>query len=92
MHKQEFVETAPTYYALAVIAFARKHPQPFTETSLMRHYRYGTEDGFDDGPGNYLQKKELLDAALAWLLEQDMLSVVPDKFAPSIYGLSPNFS
>jgi hypothetical protein len=90
MDKTRFIDVAPTYYALAVMAYmARNNNAAISHTSLMRDYGNGANN--PDEYYCYLEKEELLDAAFQWLAENLIITVTYDDFAPPIYRPSSEF-
>lgn len=91
MDKKEFIDYGPVYYALAIAAFTRQRPQPFTVFDVVAENTYPVPDTYPEESDNYLRHELLVSAAINWLVEKDFLTVIPDRFGDPIYGQSPNF-
>jgi hypothetical protein len=83
MDKGTFVEKAPIYYAMAVLAFFERNPSAvISEATLRGFYTVSDDDMVEDYC--FLQKAVLLDRAIAWLVGQRVISVTADDFGPPI--------
>jgi hypothetical protein len=86
MDKSSFIELAPMYYAIAIRAyFEGVHSESVvSRASLRKEYL------FDDGSGSpelqtFLENEVLLDRAIQWLLDEDMIDIIEDDFAPPLF-------
>lgn len=86
MDKAKFVELAPTYYAIAIRAyFEGRHSESVaSRATLKKAYSYEDESGSPD-LRTYLENDVLLDCAIRWMIDQDLLGVIEDDFGPSLY-------
>lgn len=90
MDKAEYIESAPTYYALAIAAVLEKAPGPMTEYKIQGHYT--RQDDGDPEPVSLLGRTLIWQRALVWLEARKLISVKYDRFGPPIYFKSPDFN
>ena len=80
MDKSDFVKSAPGYYALAIAKFMRANYQSFRD-AIVEHY------------GDYLLgRHELFVAGLEILLENGVVEIFSDDFAPPVLKLMRDHS
>lgn len=92
MDKSRFVEVSPFYYALAIITHMQRNwGGPVSRSSLVRAFTHASETGDPEEYYCLLEKELLLDKAISWLVEQEMIAVIPDEFGPPIYQQTASF-
>jgi len=92
MDKDRFLETAPRYYALALVWFFMRRPLALAPLSAITG-TYATSDEADpEEPRSLIEKVPLLDQAVQWLEQLGLLSVYPDDFAPTLFSRPSDFS
>src|SRR6266498_4158599 len=77
MDKPEFIEKAPTYYALGIALALRSGSGARTIQEL--------DESFERSNYRYFQKERLVDQALKILLDSDVLEIIEDDFGPPLY-------
>lgn len=91
MDKGEFLVEAPKYYALAIAHYLRGSSGYVTATSVIGEFSFEVDE-IPDTRFNYLEKEHLLKRALDWLVEEGLISVISDPFAPAIYAQAESFT
>jgi hypothetical protein len=90
MDKAEYIELAPTYYALAIAAVLLNKSGPMTEYKIRSEYP-ADDDGSPD-PGTLLDRILVWQRAISWLEARKMISVRFDRFGPPIYFKAEDFT
>jgi hypothetical protein len=89
MDKAEFVNIAPKYYSLAIIAYLIQHisfVEGITAETFSGHYSNEEDHTY------YVPRWKLFDLAVACLVQEGMIDVVSDPFGPSIISPSESFT
>jgi hypothetical protein len=91
VEKDQFIEVAPRYYALAVISeFGRE----FTTTTRRQIIEYFSEQGDSSDPEDLryrVKDGRLLERALSLLQEEGLIIVEVDHFGPELISPTDNF-
>jgi hypothetical protein len=85
MDKAEFIELAPQYYSVAIIAYLSQHRAwAVSRQEFLDHY--SINKGW-----SYLGRDKIFEIAVTWLLQKGVIRLVPDPFGPPIIVTSPDF-
>lgn len=88
MDKARFLERAPLTYAVAIVDYLESKSGDAYDQDIRD--RFSNFD--DDGPQyELLADHAIFEAALKWLIQKDMISIVEDDFGPSIIQSNENF-
>jgi hypothetical protein len=88
MDKKQFVERAPIYYALAIVAYFKDTALQVASLGAMEEFYSVPNDDDPSESYSYIGKYLVLDRAVEWLVQRDVVSEIADDFGPSIFTLT----
>ena len=93
MERSRFIESAPSYYALAIAAYFRSEHETAAEDLVRSFYALpGQLRQFEgEEPESYLSNEILFQKAIEILIERGFLTEIADDFGPTIYQKAEKF-
>jgi hypothetical protein len=90
MDKVEYVERSPLYYSLAIAVALRGAPGPIPEFKIRSRYPHEDDSGSPEA-GSLLDRAVVWQRAVAWLVDQGLITIRYDTFGPPIFFKDANF-
>lgn len=88
MDKKQFVELAPAYYALAIVAYFRDTGLQIASLAAVDDFYQKPDEDEVGETYSYVQKYLVFQEAVTWLVDRGMITEVTDQFGPSIFALT----
>ena len=81
MDKEQFLRTAPAYYALGIVFYAINNGEDNLEQRVIEEY-YTDTDG-EENTFPYFERGRIYDKAVEWLVDQKVVVCISDDFGPT---------
>jgi hypothetical protein len=90
MEKSRFVAIAHLYYALAVAEALRTSnwTGPLLKEDILSKFSVTDDNGDPEDPFCYLGEKLILDRAIAWMVENELVQLITDDYGPTMYKIT----
>jgi hypothetical protein len=87
--KAHFIEVAPIWYALAIVAYLRERPSATSKIDLVQEYSMDDHEAREQW--YYFENNRLFKLALDWLSSKNVIDVIAGDFGPPLIERSELF-